>query len=310
MNKKLLVIAIVLIAGVLAAAAPEGMAAKKEPANKEMLSAPQYPGSIEARATGMNSAEEYRATFYTNDTIDKVKAYYEQKTGVRISVQEGSGKGCRDVSFTNKGKKFTEHKCIFIQSKSKRPEPFDELEEVVNSSGPSASSPAEAEFLKTYQKYKYLAEYFFPIPDGGSGKTVMQELYDKHMNLAHGKINAESKQQSKEKTAKAQKKNTGDTQSKKEERKKTQEKIKQLKKEGRNDEAMALTMQMMQENQGVVAQALEEGSENQAIETENDAKLSDIEMKARISFLEELAKQPSYKTQIIIEYLTGETSGG
>ncbi len=307
---------ILIVASMPAFAGQKAKANINEPKASDVLAAPQYPGSISGNGSGteptVTSNAFYR--YFTNDPLDKIKAFYEQKTG-RPATSEGHGgaKACRDVAYTIDGKKYTMNGCVFILDSNHGEGPFDELKEGFESPAPGMSSSIDTEYRAACQKYAYLADQFFPMKDDTS-KPVAKSLYDRIVEPVNKKVDAAASKPEKgkkeQKTASSSKSRAKDDKTKKQKSNETAEKIKQLNKEGRTSEAMALTMQMMQEQQGMPSAEIAEGEQDEDDRVGLERTRADEKHKAYIQFLQELAKEASFKRQIIIEYKNTAPTGG
>jgi len=303
----------VLLATVPVIAGQKPKASGSKPAMEVVLAGPQYSGSISGRASSSYD-EAYNAIFYTNDSIEKVKSFYEQKTGLSVAMEpNGTAKICRDVTFTSNGRTLTRNGCIRIRSKKENGGPFHELEQGLEGPALGMSSPTDTEYRDACRKYAYLAELFFPMRDGLSG-PVAKALYDKIVAPVNKKVDAEAKQQDKEsrgQTASAATPKGGaeDEKAKRERIKEIKEQLRQLKKEGKTDEIIALNMQLIQEQQGTVSMALAEGSQNQEKGLERKKARADEKHRAYIQFLQALTNETSFTTQISIDHVEGDTGG-
>jgi transglutaminase/protease-like cytokinesis protein 3 len=147
-----------------------------------------------------------------------------------------------------------------------------------------------------------------------ASKPVAQALYDKIVEPVNRKVSAEASQpekRKKEQKTASSKSSAKDDKAKKQKSNEMAARIEQLNKEGRTGEAMALTMQMMQGQQGIPSEAIAEGAQDEDDRLALERTRADEKRKAYIQFLQELAKETAFKRQIIIEYKnTAPTSGG
>jgi len=251
-------------------------------ASADELAAPQYPGSVKERFSAGEGS-----TFYTQDPLDKVKAFYEQKSGVFVLVEDGSGRSCRDPGASSA--------CVLLATKTESDHAFSLMLE--DQQKANMGLPVNKEFHAACQKYDYLARSVFPLNDEGVGTP--DALYTRTVGPVEKQIEKETKQESatrrqRDKSAEGQ----ADREVKKKkqaEMKATSKRIKELKAEGKNDEAMALAMQMMQANQGDMAAGMAAAAEAK----EKSDKYTEKLQQAYITFLKELAKQPAYATKIV-----------
>ncbi len=307
MIRKIMVfLAICLCTASLAFPAYAGKGSKKENSSKppeEVPVASTYPGSKSQDGTQANSG-----VFYAKDSIDQVKAYYEKEFGTPFTMDESSGTICRDVSLTFEGKQVSRNGCVKISSVREHDRAFSEMDRELQESLPQQATETDREFHAACEKYKDLADAYF------EKSSVIQSLHDKHVKTFEARVEDEQRKYNAEKNEKAkaarkERKNNPEMQAKDEERKQIKARINQLKKEGKKDEALALAMQLRQGMDGELTQAVSTGMAAAQEETAVKTKFSDDKKKAYIIFLKELAKEPFFRTEIIID-LVGNSNDG
>jgi len=294
MNLTRVCFSLMLLLSGFSANAPFCRASENAPLAGE-LAAPAYPDSVKERFESAASDERGRALFYTKDPIDKVKAFYEKTLGASLPIADNTGSYCKNAS-SGSG-------CVRIMAAPGNSHAFSLMHDDLGQS--RMGLPVNKDFHAACVKYEYLSKSFFPLSEDASGGAGHQEtpdaLYAKYVTPVEREARDEARQDN---AARKQREQTADGQKEKEERKKKEaerkkvrERIKQLKAEGRNDEAMALAMQMAQDNQGEMQRGMAEASARQGQESKKDDKIK----QAYVTFLQELAKQPAYATKIVID---------
>lgn len=291
MNKKLVYFVIVLLAfgiGMASDADAKQKAAKKETAseakNSDSAAAPEqafpaYPGSVKEK---YQKEGAMYVVYYTNDPVEKVKAFFASQKKPDASIDTECGPASTGAS---------------ICTEPEAGKAIKDLKDCL-SMGRICEQVHGQEVATASRKYQYLTQVFFPL----SAETRENEhlevpdvLYAKYVGDADKAVEVSERNQ--EEKVNAMGASLGAGAEKQEKGKKSGKKKK--KKSDDDDDAMTDEQKMAQAME--MMQGMSQDTYKGTIEAQqNTGKVKEKRGKTYISFLQELAKQTSYKTRITI----------